>query len=517
MGYQVKKNPIQIVVVIGGLMFFCGTTVAVADPGQDIRLGRQALTQEHPDLALSYFRKARNEINLHPDKYHDDQLAALSGLGYAALWVGNSHEAESAYSKGISIAHSPEDQKTMRVGLARALINLGRPREAYDILKPVRSMGADPQLQSAIASALLSWDTVAQKHLNLAAPHGVYPGPQWQAQLFRQTSDFVYYPLHDRINVGYQYSSDSDHNINQIYQAGVTIPGDGPGDNSLSPTMWYGGFRQTQITDNNGSSGASNGQIGISTVEGGWSAPINTNWNYSILGGVSTARNWTFGRLDGQVNYQPSDTWGLNLSFDQQPIRTVAAVEHKILVNTFSLGGFGRLRNIGTVGAAYFHQAFSDGNQRDGVVVRVTPEFYSFSSLPISIGVQGYFRAYTSGTPLQLPLYQADGKPVVNKSGKPVDGSAYFSPHHYREALGYIIYVQKFSPYSVMRLYAGYGDQTIDGVTTPITDFYGTITGIVSKYLQFSLTGGYSQIASAYGGGSGYHRSYVGANLTIPF
>ncbi|MBE7563297.1 hypothetical protein H7F10_10135 [Acidithiobacillus sp. HP-6] len=492
-----KKKPIQTMAVIAGLIFFSGATVAAADPGHDIRLGREALTQEHPDLALSYFRKARDEIRRHPDKYHDDQLAALSGLGYAALWVGNSHEAENAYSKGITIARSPGDQKTMRVGLARALINLGRPREAYDILKPVRSLGAGPQLQSAIASALLSWDTIAWKHLDLAAPHGVYPGPQWQAQLFRQTSDFVYYPLHDRINVGYQYSSDSDHNINQTYQAGVTIPGVGPGDNSLSPTMWYAGFRQMQIND-------SDGQIGLSTLEGGWSAPINTNWNYSILGGVSTARNWTFGRLAGQLNYQPSDSWGLNLSFDRQPIRTVTAVENKILVNTVSLGGFGRLRNIGTVGAAYFHQAFSDGNQRDGVVVRVTPEFYSFSSLPISVGVQGYFRAYTSGTPLRISI---NGSPT----------NAYFSPHHYREALGYIIYVQKFSPYSVMRLYAGYGDQTIDGITTPITDFYGTITGIVSTHLQFSLTGGYSQVASAYGGGAGYHRSYVGANLTIPF
>jgi hypothetical protein len=114
MGYQVKKTyPNHGSHCWADL--FSGATVAAAEPGHDIRLGREALTQEHPDLALSYFRKARDEIRRHPDKYHDDQLAALSGLGYAALWVGNSHEAENAYSKGIPIAHSPEDQKTMRV------------------------------------------------------------------------------------------------------------------------------------------------------------------------------------------------------------------------------------------------------------------------------------------------------------------------------------------------------------------------------------------------------------------
>ncbi|WP_215843831.1 hypothetical protein HHS34_009730 [Acidithiobacillus montserratensis] len=485
-----KNCSILIMVAIGGLFLLSGATIAAADPSQNIRLGRESLTQEHPQLALSYFRKARNEINLNLEKYQADRLAALAGLGYAALWVGNSHEAERAYIEGISIARSSEDQKTMRVGLARALINLGRPREAYDTLKPVRSMGADPQLQSAIASSLLNWDTVAQKHLDLSAPHEVYPGPQWQAQLFRQTSDYVYYPLHDRINLGYHYSSDSDHNINQIYQAGVTIPGYGLGDNTLSPTMWYAGFRQTQIND-------SNGQIGFSSLDGGWSAPLNTNWQYSIIGGISTARRWTFGDVNAQINYQPTDSWGLNLSYDRGPIRTVTAVENRILVNTVSIGGFGRLRNIGTLGVAYFHQAFSDAIQRDGVVARVTPEFYSFSSLPISLGVQGYFRTYTSSVG------------IVN--------GGYFNPHHYLEALGYVIYVQKFSPYSVMRLYAGYGSQTVDDVTTPVADFYGTITDIVSHYLQISLTGGYTEIASAYGGGSGYHRSYVGANFTIPF
>ncbi len=97
----------------------------------------------------------------------------------------------------------------------------------------------------------------------------------------------------------------------------------------------------------------------------------------------------------------------------------------------------------------------------------------------------------------------------------PSDG--YFNPLHYREALGYVIYVQKFSPFWIMRLYAGFGSQTVDGTTTPVKDIYGTLSGLVSPYVQVSLTGGYTQVASVYGGGPGYHRSYVQANLSIPF
>lgn len=491
MGNQVNKNNQSLGFLLAtiSMAFLFSISVAYAGPGENIRLGRNAMNHNHPNLALTHFRKSIKEIDENPEKYVSEKLSALAGLGYAALWVGNSHEAEYTYTKGLSLAKGLEDQKTMRVGLARALINLGRPREAYDVLKPVHAMSSDTELQSAIASALLGWTSVADKHLLAAAPHGEYLGPRWQARLYQQTSNFIYFPLNNEVNVGYHYSSDSDHNINQIYNAGITIPGSGLGDNILSPTQWYAGVRQTQINDRIG-------QIGISSVRGGWSVPLNRDWQYAILGAISTSRNWTFGELKGQINYQPSDSWGLNLSVDRAPIRTVTAVKNKILVNTISMGGFGRLRNIGTFSVSYFHQAFSDGNNRNGVIARITPEFYSFSSIPVSLGVQGYFRDYTSGY-------------------VPFDG--YFNPHNYMEALGYIIYVQKFSPYSVVRLYAGFGSQTVDGITTPVKDFYGTITEIVSRNLEVSLTGGYTQVASSYGGGPGYHRSYVGANFTIPF
>ena len=479
----------SVFLITGCLLWMNDLSAAYGDPASMIRLGRMAMTHDHPYAALSYFRSANAEIDTHPSAYRADRLSALSGIGYSALWVGNAHEAERAYRQGLPLAHSDADQKTMRIGLARALIDLGRPHEAYRLLQPVHKVSHEAALQAAIAANLLAWNTLASASLQEAAPTGHYVGPLWLQRLYSKTRNYVDFILKPQVDIGYHYSSDSDHNINQIYDAGVTIPGTGLGDNTLGPTTWHVGYRQTQIND-------SDGQVGISALSVGWGASLDRSWQYMVRGGVGTARNWIFGQAKGQITYQPDDSWGLAVSVDRTPIRTFEAVQNHIIVNSISAGGFGRLRNVGTFAASYFHQAFSDGNQRNGVVARVTPEFYSFDSIPVSIGVQGYLRDYSSGY-------------------VPFDG--YFNPQHYREALGYVIYVQKFSPFWTMRLYAGFGSQTADGTTTAAKDIFGTITGLVSPYVQVSLTGGYNQVASAYGGGAGYHRSYVQANMSIPF
>jgi hypothetical protein len=210
--------------------------------------------------------------------------------------------------------------------------------------------------------------------------------------------------------------------------------------------------------------------------------------------GISSA--WTFGVVTGQLSYHPSDDWGLELNLDRQPIESVQAVQNHILVNTVNFGGFGLLPDFGTVAASYFNQTFSDGNNRNGFVTRITPEFYSFNSVPISVGIQGYYRYYESGR-------------------DPRDG--YFSPQHYSETIGYVGYQQKFLPLWTIQIHAGVGSQTVDNATLPVKDFFGTVTGSLSPYFNVDLKGGYSQVASFYGGGSGYSSSYVQADISVPF
>ncbi|WP_291510958.1 hypothetical protein [Acidithiobacillus sp.] len=464
-------------------------TIATADPAYSIRAGRAALDANHPQKALDAFQRALDDIAADPARYDADRVAALAGKGYAALWLGNEHQAESSYRQGFAIAHSEADKKTMAVGLARALIGLGRPREAYDTVAPYRKVDHEAALQAAIAANLLGWNVLGAQDLQDAAPDGVYPGPNWLKALYRYADDYLQYGLAPKVNVGVHYSSDIDHNINQIYSADVLWPGKPLSDPRLNPTFWQLGYQQTQITD-------SVGQVGLSAIRGGWNSTPNRNWQYSINGGIGTSGHWVYGTVDSQLLYTPSDRWGLNLGVQREPIRTFTAVQNHILVNTVDAGGFYRLRNVATVGADYFHQSFSDGNQRNGVVIKATPEFVSLGRWPVSLGIQGYYRQYHSG--------------VV-----PYDG--YFNPRNYREAIGYVIYVQKFSPYWTLRFYSGFGSQTIDGTTSGVRDFFGTLSGLVAPYCALSLTGGYSQIANAYGGGPGYHRSYIEANLSIPF
>ncbi|WP_308390025.1 hypothetical protein [Acidithiobacillus sp. AMEEHan] len=432
---------------------------------------------------------ALKKIDEHPVRYASDRLAALSGKGYAALWLGNDHQAYRAYAQAFPLAKVPSDRKVVSVGLARALIANGRPIEAFNITQPYRQH-PPVALQSAIAANLLDWNVMAKQDLALAAPAGHYVGPDWEARLYRITNNYVDFALQPKIRLGFHYSSDIDSNINQIYSADAFWPGRWLSRKGLNPTFWQVGFQQTQVAD-------PSGQVGLSAIRAGWSAIPSKDWRYSILAGLGTSgKGWTYASLHASTLYQPSDSWGLDGSADRELVRTLGAVQNQILVNTLSVGGFGRLRDLGTLSAAYFHQSFSDDNQRNGVVVRLTPEFLTLGRWPIALGIQGYYRQFESS--------------VVPYAG-------YFNPQNYREALAYLIYVQKFSPYWTLRFYSGFGSQTIDGVTSGVQDYYGTLTGLISPYCSVSLTGGYSNIANVYGGGPGYHRSYFGGEISIPF
>ena len=476
----------------GGLCALAVSQLALAEhdtaPARDIRAGRLALQQNHPQAALNAFNSALEGIQNAPEQYSSDRLAALSGKGYAALWLGNDHQAYRAYARALPLAQKPKDREVVSTGLARALIANGRPIAAYNQVQPYLQ-DAPAALQSAIAANLLNWNNTAARDLALTAPTGVYEGPDWQARLFRITRNYVDFALRPKLRLGFHYSSDSDSNINQVYSADALWPGQWLSAAKLNPTFWQAGFQQTQVSD-------PTGQVGLSAIRAGWTAVPNRNWQYTVLGGLGTSRNWTYATVHALALYQPSDSWGLDASADREPIRTYAAVQNHILVNTLSFGGFGRLRDIGTLSATYFHQSFSDNNQRNGLVIRATPEFLSLGRWPISLGVQGYYRQYHSST---------------------VPYSGYFNPRNYREALGYLIYVQKFSPYWTLRFYSGFGSQTIDGATSGVQDYFGTLTGLIAPYCAISLTGGYSTIANAYGGGPGYHRSYFGGEISIPF
>ena len=75
----------------GGLCALAVSQLALAEhdttPARDIRAGRLALQQNHPQAALNAFNSALEGIQMAPERYSSDLLAALSGKGYAALWL----------------------------------------------------------------------------------------------------------------------------------------------------------------------------------------------------------------------------------------------------------------------------------------------------------------------------------------------------------------------------------------------------------------------------------------------
>lgn len=484
------KN-LLIVALVGALVVDMNTCAGAAELGPDkcIRLGRQALLHSHPDAARRYFATALDLLRADAQAPQSDKLPALSGLGYADLWLGQELAARRAYAEGLKLAQTPEDKKAMRLGLGRALNGLGQSHQAYRLLQDDAASSNLAALQAAVAANLLGWNTRAENLLAQAAPNGNYIGPNWQRRLYGQTSNDVAFAVKPSFNFGFLYSGDSDHNTSQTYQAGITYPGSGMGDNTLSPTLWSGQYQQALV-------GSPTGSVAISAVSAGVATPLSRDWSYSVQVGLGNTAAWTFGTVTGNLSYQPSDYFGFELGADRQPVESVQAVRNRIMLNTVNAGGFATLPGIVTVSGSYFHQNFSDGNDRNGFVARVTPAFYSFSTAPISLGLQGFYRYYASG--------------VV-----PADG--YFNPRHYSETIGYVIYKEKFGSNWTLAIHAGLGCQILNGTSTPVKNIYGSVVGSVSRHFQIGLTGGYSQIASFIDGGAGYNYSYAQAKILVPF
>jgi tetratricopeptide (TPR) repeat protein len=455
------------------------------DPGQHVRLGRQALVDDQPREAREHFKAALAAL----DGQSADRVAALSGLGYADLWLGYDREARDAYRQGLDLARTDEDRRAMRIGLARALISVGEPRRAHDLLQGDAGENRDAALQAAVAANDLGWNAAARRALAEAAPDGHYAGQNWQNRLYGYTDQMVGYRQSPRVSAGVQYSDDSDHNVNRTYSAAAVFPAGGLGGDAFTPAAWEARYTHVQIREPGDS-------VDLDTITAGASARLDADWDYALHAGVGTTNGWTFALADARLAYQPSDNWGIEVGFDRQPVLTARAVDNRILVNTFSVSGFAAITDIGTLSASYLYQDFSDGNHRSSVVLRATPRFYSLGFISASIGVQGYYRRYSSGD-------------------APVD--AYFNPRHYSAALGYVIYKQRFTPVWAIDLRAGFGGQSINGQSNAVKDFQGTLTGLVSPYFKLDLKAGYTQMASVYAAGAGYHNVYLEASLSVPF
>jgi hypothetical protein len=464
---------------------------AEADGGAYIRLGRQALADNHPEKARGYFRAALGAIGPDPRGREgvESEVSALSGLGYAALWLGADREARWAYSKGLKVAPNEDDRKTLRVGLARALIDLGQPRRAYNLLRGDTANSHEAALQSSAAASLLGWNTATAGLLRDAAPTGDFAGPVWQKNLYDRTDDAVALQTKPRVDVDVQYSDDSDHNLDWIYSATVSAPGPRLGDSALGPTIWQAQFQQLDLS-------VPGARTQISAATAGVAAPLNPDWDYSLRAGAGVGPDWTYGTVTGRLAFHPSDYWGAEVNVDRQPVETVQSIQEHILLNTVSVSASGSLPDVGAVSTSYLYQNFSDGNERNSFVARVTPVFYSFSGVPISLGVQGYYRYYEDDRTL-------------------FDG--YFNPARYSVAIGYLIYKEKFTPIWAFEVHAGYGSQTVDSTTTPVDDFFAEVRGSVSSHFQLMLKGGYTQVASVNGGGPGYSSHYVEAEIAAPF
>jgi len=129
---------------LGGLVYLIAVVLPGLSRGTAVRKLGQA-TRETLDPMRDY-RDARAAYDLTPTVHNQMRLAA------AATELGRHEEAEALYREAMQGVHA--DDPALLLGRARALIELGRPQEALELLQRLKEQGPEAETpQAALAFA----------------------------------------------------------------------------------------------------------------------------------------------------------------------------------------------------------------------------------------------------------------------------------------------------------------------------------------------------------------------------
>ena len=218
---------------------------------------------------------------------------------------------------------------------------------------------------------------------------------------------------------------------------------------------------------------------------------IGARQHLDLQAGVGHVAGWDFFEGSFQWDDRLDDTASVFASAERLPIVTPTALASSLLYSTYSLGATLRPADHGMVVPVYFHQTFSDGNERDGGRLKLIL------------------------TPFEIPASSALGADIELRAYRSTQPSAgtYFNPAHYhQEQLG-LIGVHAFNPDWRMRVTAGIGSETVDGSSGRTWSALVTLTGRLAGNGRLELRLGHDSFASLAGGGSGYWSN--GGSLTV--
>ena len=445
---------------------------------EDIRAGRRALEAAHPQEARARFAAALSDAQA-----REDRFAALMGLGRADLWLGHYRLAVTEFRGAREAASSDSDRHAAETGLARALNSIEHYKEAYALVAPFATgdLAATVELLRA-ANGSGRFDEAAPY---IAASPDASDATRLGKEFLRQKDD-VSLQLSNRVDAELLDSEDSDGLNVRTYSLGAWLPGAASA--QLFET-WHVKLASTSVE-------ASGMRDQLTEIDVGGAARIGEAQHLSALIGADSLNGWDFAEGSLAWEAQLSDHAAVDASIERDPILTPLALTDKLLFDTYTLGASARLSDHWSIVPVYFHQEFSDGNRRDGGHLKIVLSPYDIPNTTSALGAQIDLRGYSSSAP---------------------STGLYFNPAHYLLVRAGVIAAQQISVNWRLRLVAGVGSETIDGISTSSYAWDLSLQGRLPANGRLVVHLGRDSFASMAGGGAGYWNNAATLAVVYPF
>ena len=457
-----------------GLCFPALTWAAEASGVLHIKAGRVALEAGKPALARAEFQAAVSGAL--PD---EDRLAALIGLGRAELWLGHYRAALTALEQARRYAVSAGDRQVVDTGTARALNALDYQQRAFALVAPFAA--GDPAATLELARSAIALGRADEALRFTSAAPSPDPATRTGADLLRAESQ-IGFELAPRVAVGYAWLNDSEDMTVRTYTATALLP-TAPGGATFNT------WRVTAATSEVAGFGQS---YHLTEAAAGDHMRIGDLQHLDLQAGEGSAAGRSFFEGSAQWEDRLRDTASVFASAERAPIVTPLALPSGLVFSTFSLGGSLRPADHWMLVPVYFHQDFSDGNQRDGGRLKIVLAPYDIPDSASALGAEIEARAYRSTQP---------------------SAGTYFNPARYSQEQLSLIGVHKINADWRLRFIAGVGSESVDGTSGATWSAALSVTGSLPGNGRLELQLGRDSFASLAGGGSGYWST--GGSLTV--
>ena len=481
--------------LLTGLMLSAGffvdnaqaTEISSADT--ELASGRKALLDDDPTAALRHYQMA---LSLVPEQDRATRRAALLGVGRAAFWLEQYPLAEQAYRQALALTDTTDDHTAISLKLARSLTLIDRPREAYTLAASAPPASFEAAVEKARAALLLGWETRAAEALSGHAVSNIPSSDSdWLSKEYRQQQEELDDRLRRSINVelGYTDSNDDERtrelDITANFQT-LHLPGTAPG---MISAFWGIGVNQQWIDDKQSS-------VQTTELSGSMATNLSDNIKLNARLGVGQQSEWQYGVGTLGVSYRPNDTWGTEAGLESGAVKTTLALKEHTTYDALSVGADHRFGNSFILAGALFQQGFSDGNDRNGIIVRANMMPLALPAIDTTLDIQLYERRY----------HDSD----TNTQG-------YFNPEDFHEEQMRFYFTRRVSTDWKARVMLAPGRQTVDGDSSGTLFGELLLRGKISRDLLCQVKAGVDSTDAVSSTADSYREKYVYASVAIPW